>query len=146
MNYSDILYKSNKLLDKINHDIYKLLEGKVEYNIIYRIKSEEHLLRKYSLRKYKRLEDVEDIIGFRILLKDEVLCNEVYNILYEKYKPYKVSNYFKKPKDTGFKAYLLKTDYYEINLEVQIMTYDMDSLAEKTHINHENRKYKLGEI
>ncbi len=89
----------------------------------------------------KKIIDVEDIIGFRILVENEDLCHRVYSILTDYYNPYKISNYFSKPKDTGFKAYILKLDKYDINTEIQIMTYDMKITTEATHFIHEQAKY-----
>ena len=69
------------------------------------------------------------------------MCHRVYSILTDYYNPYKISNYFSKPKATGFKAYILKLDKYDINSEIQIMTSNMKEITERTHLIHENIKY-----
>lgn len=74
-------------------------------------------------------------------MESEEICHKVYSILTNYYNPYKISNYFIKPKATGFKAYILKLNQYDINTEIQIMTYDMKIITEETHLIHEQEKY-----
>lgn len=113
----------------------------IPYKLEYRIKSEDHIYRKLRKNNLKNIIDVEDIIGFRILVENEDLCHCVYSILTNYYEPYKISNYFVNSKNTGFKAYILKLDKYDINTEIQIMTHDMKIITERTHLIHEQEKY-----
>ncbi len=140
MKYEDLVIKSNKIIEDIKIEINNLMIG-ISYKLEYRIKSEDHIYRKLEKNNLKNITDVEDIIGFRILVENEDLCHRVYSILADYYNPYKISNYFVNPKDTGFKAYILKLDKYDINTEIQIMTYDMKIITEETHFIHEQTKY-----
>ncbi len=140
MRYEILVIKSKKIIEERKVEIDNLMTG-IPYKLEYRIKSEDHIYRKQQKKNFKNMTDVEDIIGFRILVENEALCHEVYSILTGYYNPYKISNYFMKPKTTGFKAYILKLNQYEINTEIQIMTYDMKIIAERTHLIHEQAKY-----
>lgn len=140
MKYGDLVMKSKKIIEDIKKDINNIMI-EIPYQLEYRIKSEDHIYRKLQKNSLNNITDVEDIIGFRILVENEDLCHRVYSILTNYYNPYKISNYFIKPKDTGFRAYILKLDKYDINTEIQIMTYDMKIITEETHLIHEQTKY-----
>lgn len=140
MEYETLVIKSEKIMKERKAEIDNLMIG-IPYKLKYRIKSEDHIYRKQQKKNFKSITDVEDIIGFRILVETEDLCHQIYSILTDYYNPYKISNYFVNPKSTGFKAYILKLNQYDINTEVQIMTYDMENITEKTHLIHEQEKY-----
>lgn len=105
MNYVQIFEKASQLVNEIEDTIHKLLAEDFCYECFYRIKSEEHALRKQKLKNFKKLEEVEDLIGFRILLENEEACHQVYERLLKKYHPYKVSDYFQHPKITRRKSF-----------------------------------------
>ena len=138
MKYEDLVMKSKKIIEDIKIEINNLMI-EIPYKLEYRIKSEDHIYRKLQKNNLKNIIDVEDVIGFRILVENENLCHRVYSILTNYYEPYKISNYFINPKNTGFKAY--KLDKYDINTEIQIMTHDMKIITERTHLIHEREKY-----
>ncbi len=140
MKYEDLVMKSKKIIEDIKIEINNLMI-EIPYKLEYRIKSEDHIYRKLQKNNLKNIIDVEDVIGFRILVENENLCHRVYSILTNYYEPYKISNYFINPKNTGFKAYILKLDKYDINTEIQIMTHDMKIITERTHLIHEREKY-----
>lgn len=140
MKYETLVMESKKIIEEMKIEINDLMIG-ISYKLKYRIKSEDHIYRKFQKKNFKKITDVEDILGFRIMVETEELCHRVYSILTQHYIPYKISNYFIHPKTTGFKAYILKLNQFDINTEIQIMTYDMEIITEKTHLIHEQTKY-----
>lgn len=140
MEYDTIVIKSQRIIEDCQKEIQSLLTG-IPYKCEYRIKSEEHILRKVQKENLEKITDAEDIVGLRIMLETEEVCHKVYSLLTNYFHPYKISDYFAKPKATGFKAYLLKLNNYEINTEIQIMTHDMKIITEDTHQIHEDLKY-----
>lgn len=140
MNYSKLLKRSSFVIQEVVTNIVKILEGN-SYSIRHRVKSEDNIVRKQRLKNHKSPYDVEDIVGIRILVNDEQSCHNIRELLLNHYIPYKVSDYFKNPKDTGFKAYLIKVNFMNVNVEIQVMTFEMEKLTERTHLEHEKRKY-----
>lgn len=116
------------------------------YTLDKRVKSIDKLKLKQRLFSNKRgylvpLEELPDIVGFRISVESEEDVEIVSGIVKNLMLPNRVIDYFNKPKDTGFKAYLYYFDKYEINTEIQIMTERMKEWTNATHDEHNNRKY-----
>lgn len=96
-----ILEKRVKSIDKLRLK-QKLFSDKVGYSV--------------------SLEDLPDIVGFRISVESEKDVEIMSEIIKNLMLPNRVIDYFNKPKDTGFKAYLYYFNNYEVNTEIQIMT------------------------
>lgn len=116
------------------------------YTLDRRVKSVDKLKLKQRLfsniKGYQvSLEELPDIIGFKISVENEEDVEIVSKIIEELMFPTRVIDYFNKPKDTGFKAYLYYFDNFEVNTEIQIMTEKMKEWTNATHEEHNNRKY-----
>lgn len=90
---------------------------------------------------FVELTDLPDIIGFRISVETEKEVEELSNLISNKLQPSRVIDYFNKPRETGFKAYLYYFENIEINTEIQIMTVPMMEWTNATHEEHNERKY-----
>lgn len=113
-----------------------------------RIKSTSKLKLKQKLFSDQKgypvaLEDLPDIIGFRISVESEAEVEEISELIKQIMRPNKVIDYFNNPKDTWFKAYLYYFENLEVNTEIQIMTEKMKEWTNLTHDEHNIRKYAL---
>lgn len=128
--------------------LQELIESKYNKSFVIdsRIKSHESLERKKKLWKNKFGRDFSisafpDVIGYRISVETEEECREIAKILNETIPPQGIIDYYKYPKETGFRAYLYHYTGYGINSEIQIMTFKMKEWTNSTHKEHEERKY-----
>lgn len=112
-----------------------------------RVKSLDKLRLKQSLMSQKlgyavELTDLPDIIGLRISVENEQDVEEMSELI-KILLPDKVMDYFNKPKENGFKAYLYYFEKVELNVEIQIMTMRMREWTNVTHEEHDIQKYGL---
>ncbi len=109
-----------------------------------RIKSENGLLRKQEkIPEYYKdnISKIPDVLGFRISLPSDEDCPFVAKLIEEFLKPHTLFDMFNNPKPTGFKAFLYHISTEKVNIEIQIMTYQMRDWTNATHAEHEMRKY-----
>lgn len=110
-----------------------------------RVKSPYKLRLKQSLISSKKgypikLTELPDIIGLRISVETEQDVEEM-NELIKILSPDKVVDYFNKPNENGFKAYLYYFEKVGLNVEIQIMTMRMREWTNATHEEHDTQKY-----
>jgi len=118
-----------KIADRIESSI---LEEKLEGQVIGREKHLYSIYRKMSEKK-RVLDDIVDVYGFRIIVKDVNTCYQVLGIVHGLYKPMpgRFKDYIAIPRVNGYQS--LHTTLFGPNglpLEVQIRTTEMDSVAE----------------
>ncbi len=122
-----------------------LIENKIDASIYGREKTPFSIWRKLQ-KKRVSLDQITDIIGFRIIVKNIDDCYQALGILHKKWNciPGKFKDYISSPKINGYKS--LHTSVigsYKKPIEIQIRTSDMHDFAERGIASH--WKYKSSE-
>jgi len=122
-----------------------LIENDINALIYGREKTPFSIWRKLQ-KKRVSLEQITDIIGFRIILDNEDECYQTLGILHKRWNciPGKFKDYISSPKINGYKS--LHTSVigsYKKPIEIQIRTSDMHDFAERGIASH--WKYKSSE-
>jgi GTP pyrophosphokinase len=124
-----------KVLDAI---LARLKEGGIEPSVTGR---EKHLYSIYNkmLEKQLSFAQVQDIYGFRVIVKDVPSCYLALGVLHGLYKPFpgKFKDYIAIPKANGYQS--LHTTLFGpfgMPLEVQIRTREMHKIAEAGVASH----------
>ncbi len=133
--------KKNKenLFEGLSNQIKNLLiENGINASIYGREKTPFSIWRKLQ-KKRVSLEQVTDIIGFRIILDNEDECYQTLGILHKKWNciPGKFKDYISSPKINGYKS--LHTSVigsYKKPIEIQIRTLKMHDFAERGIASH----------
>jgi RelA/SpoT family (p)ppGpp synthetase len=134
------------LFDNLSQEIKNLLlENKVKAIIYGREKTPFSIWRKLQ-KKRVSLEQITDIIGFRIILENLDDCYHALGVLHKKWNciPGKFKDYISSPKINGYKS--LHTSVigsYKKPIEIQIRTNEMHDFAERGIASH--WKYKSSE-
>ena len=115
-----------------------LIENNILSNIFGREKTPFSIWRKVQKKKVS-LEDITDIIGFRIILKNIDDCYKTLGILHKKYNciPGKFKDYISSAKINGYKS--IHTSVIGSNrkpIEIQIRTKEMHEFAERGIASH----------
>ncbi len=130
----------------ISVDLINLLkENGVTAKIAGREKTPFSIWRKMQNKKIS-LEQLTDIVGFRILLNSVEDCYKTLGILHSKYSaiPGKFKDYISTPKINKYKSiHTALIGPYKQRIEVQIRTYEMHEFAERGIASH--WKYKSSE-
>ena len=130
----------------ISLDLINLLkENGVTAKIAGREKTPFSIWRKMQNKKIS-LEQLTDIVGFRILLNSVEDCYKTLGILHSKYSaiPGKFKDYISTPKINKYKSiHTALIGPYKQRIEVQIRTYEMHEFAERGIASH--WKYKSSE-
>ena len=130
----------------ISVDLIDLLkENGVTAKIAGREKTPFSIWRKMQNKKIS-LEQLTDIVGFRILLNSVEDCYKTLGILHSKYSaiPGKFKDYISTPKINKYKSiHTALIGPYKQRIEVQIRTYEMHEFAERGIASH--WKYKSSE-
>ena len=130
----------------ISVDLINLLkENGVTARIAGREKTPFSIWRKMQNKKIS-LEQLTDIVGFRILLNSVEDCYKTLGILHSKYSaiPGKFKDYISTPKINKYKSiHTALIGPYKQRIEVQIRTYEMHEFAERGIASH--WKYKSSE-
>ena len=130
----------------ISTDLINLLkENGVTAKIAGREKTPFSIWRKMQNKKIS-LEQLTDIVGFRILLNSVEDCYKTLGILHSKYSaiPGKFKDYISTPKINKYKSiHTALIGPYKQRIEVQIRTYEMHEFAERGIASH--WKYKSSE-
>jgi RelA/SpoT family (p)ppGpp synthetase len=134
------------LFDNLSQEIKNLLlENNVKAIIYGREKTSFSIWRKLQ-KKRVSLEQITDIIGFRIILENLDDCYHALGVLHKKWNciPGKFKDYISSPKINGYKS--LHTSVigsYKKPIEIQIRTNEMHDFAERGIASH--WKYKSSE-
>ena len=115
-----------------------LIENNILSNIFGREKTPFSIWRKVQKKKVS-LEDITDIIGFRIILNNIDDCYKTLGILHKKYNciPGKFKDYISSAKINGYKS--IHTSVIGSNrkpIEIQIRTKEMHEFAERGIASH----------
>lgn len=115
------------------------------YELECRVKSLDKIHQKQTLyeerNKPSTLNDIPDIIGFRISIESEEEVIRIFSLINSHFKPIRVVDFFNYPKVTGYKAFNCFYDNWTFKTEIQIMTKEMRDWTNATHEEHNKRKY-----
>jgi guanosine-3',5'-bis(diphosphate) 3'-pyrophosphohydrolase len=108
-------------------------------DISFRVKDPYSILQKLT-RKSVNFEELTDIVGFRIIVKEEEECYTALKLIQEIYKviPEKYRDYIDKPKTNGYRSLhtVILLGSYELSVEIQIRTKEMHNIAENGEAAH----------
>lgn len=148
MTDEELQFLAEEQMERLKLQIKEILDKYYakSYILDSRVKKLDKLRLKQSLFSHKygfpiELNDLPDIIGFRISVENEKEVEEISELIKKLLFPSRIVDYFNKPKETGFKAYLYYFENIGINTEIQIMTTRMMEWINITHDEHNNRKY-----
>jgi len=135
-----ILNYLNKKFSKVNIDklidsLTKLLkQNNVDVlSIKWRIKSPYRIFKKFEKYNTTNIDEIKDILAFRIIVKNIAACYTTLWIIHSKYTPIikRIKDYISVPKPNWYQS--LHTTilwFYKTPVEIQIRTKKMDELAE----------------
>ncbi len=122
-----------KAIDKIRKTIEKsLLESGMAAKVVARQKSAYSTYKKAQLKKLE-IEDIHDLFGVRIIVKELPQCYLALGIIHNIFPPNEngFKDYIAVPKQNGYQSlHTVVTGPYALKLEVQIRTEEMDHLSE----------------
>ena len=108
-----------------------------------RVKDPYSILQKLT-RKSVKLKELTDIVGFRIIVKEEDECYTTLKLIQEIYKviPGKYRDYIDKPKTNGYRSLhtVILLGSYGLPVEIQIRTREMHNIAENGEAAHSRYK------
>jgi RelA/SpoT family (p)ppGpp synthetase len=135
INYNSVLYEFEEVLKKKN----------IEFKIFSREKTPFSIWRKIQ-KKRTSLEQITDIIGFRIILRDIEKCYKTLGAVHSKWNciPGKFKDYISSPKINNYKS--IHTSVIGPNkrpIEIQLRTNQMHEFAQRGIASH--WKYKSSE-
>ena len=135
----EIKLDKKNIFDDLSNEFQNLLNGK---NIIAKIYGREKtpfsIWRKLQ-KKRVSLEQITDIIGFRIILENIDDCYKTLGILHKKWNcvPGKFKDYISSPKINGYKSiHTSVIGSYKKPIEIQIRTQEMHDFAERGIASH----------
>ncbi len=150
----DLIQERLKFIKNNRDDNFKIISAElinllkdngVTAKIAGREKTPFSIWRKMQNKKIS-LEQLTDIVGFRIILNSIDDCYKTLGILHSKYSaiPGKFKDYISTPKINKYKSiHTALIGPYKQRIEVQIRTYDMHEFAERGIASH--WKYKSSE-
>lgn len=99
----------------------------------------------YHKMREKRLpfREVDDLIGFRLIVDDRQACYQALGLLHEKFRPvpFKVKDYIGLPKANGYRSlHTTVVDRLGLIMEIQIRTLEMHEFADHGLAAHWNYK------
>ena len=113
-------------------------------NISCRVKDPYSILDKLT-RKSVKFEELTDIVGFRIIVREEDECYTALKLIQEIYKviPEKYRDYINKPKTNGYRSLhtVILLGSYGLPVEIQIRTRGMHNIAENGEAAHSRYKH-----
>ncbi len=122
-------------IDKIIDKLKKLLsKNKITFlQIKWRVKSPYRIYKKLLKYNTQNIDEIKDILAFRIIVKDITTCYTTLWIIHSKYTPIikRIKDYISLPKPNGYQS--LHTTIlwlFRTPIEIQIRTKKMDQLAE----------------
>ena len=104
-----------------------------------RVKDPYSILHKLT-RKSVKIEELTDIVGFRIIVNEQDECYTALKLIQEIYKviPEKYRDYINKPKTNGYRSLhtVILLGSYGLPVEIQIRTRGMHNIAENGEAAH----------
>ena len=104
-----------------------------------RVKDPYSILHKLT-RKSVKIEELTDIVGFRIIVREEDECYTTLKLIQEIYKviPEKYRDYIDNPKTNGYRSLhtVILLGSYGLPVEIQIRTRGMHNIAENGEAAH----------
>ncbi|MDA9678109.1 RelA/SpoT family protein [Candidatus Pelagibacter sp.] len=143
---NEIKKDKENIFEKLSREVKTLLiENNINASIYGREKTPFSIWRKVQKKRIS-LEQITDIIGFRIILDNADECYKALGILHKKWNciPGKFKDYISSPKINGYKS--LHTSVigsYKEPIEIQLRSSDMHDFAERGIASH--WKYKSSE-
>ena len=130
----EIKLDKKDIFDYLSNEFQKLLnENNIHAKIYGREKTPFSIWRKLQ-KKRVSLEQITDIIGFRIILEDIDNCYKTLGILHKQWNciPGKFKDYISSPKINGYKSiHTAVFGSYKKPIEIQIRTKEMHDFAER---------------
>ena len=112
-------------------------------DISYRVKEPYSILQKLT-RNSVKIEELTDIVSFRIIVNEEDECYTALKLIQEIYKviPEKYRDYIDKPKTNGYRSLhtVILLGSYGLPVEIQIRTREMHNIAENGGAAHSRYK------
>jgi (p)ppGpp synthase/HD superfamily hydrolase len=109
-----------------------------------RVKDPYSILHKLT-RKSVKIEELTDIVGFRIIVNEQDECYTALKLIQEIYKviPEKYRDYINKPKTNGYRSLhtVILVGSYGLPVEIQIRTRGMHNIAENGEAAHSRYKH-----
>ena len=144
----DTLYKESHMILKRFTDTIQLLLSKasIEARIIYRTKNLYSVFRKMQ-RDNKSFEEIEDLLGVRIITDTVLNCYAILGIIHSNFKPVSGSftDYIAMPKPNLYQSlHTTVISHDGIPIEIQIRTEEMHRVAEYGIAAH--WRYKHGDV
>lgn len=133
-------------MEEIKFEIMNILSnyGK-SYTLDCRVKTLEKIHQKQLLYQERNkpctLDDIPDIIGFRIAVETQEEVIRIYTLINSIFEPKRVVDFFNYPKSTGYKAFNCFYGNWAFGTEIQIMTKEMRDWTNATHEEHNKLKY-----
>ena len=142
----EIKFDKKDIFEALSTELKKLLsENNIETKIYGREKTPFSIWRKVQ-KKRVSLEQITDIIGFRITVKNIDECYKTLGLLHKRWNciPGKFKDYISSPKINGYKSiHTSVIGSYKKPIEIQIRTQEMHEFAERGIASH--WKYKSSE-
>ena len=111
----------------------------ITVDISCRVKYPYSILQKLT-RNSVKIEELTDIVGFRIIVREEDECYTTLKLIQEIYKiiPEKYKDYIDKPKTNGYRSLhtVILLGSYGLPVEIQIRTREMNNIAENGEAAH----------
>ena len=108
-----------------------------------RVKDPYSILHKLT-RKSVKIEELTDIVGFRIIVNEQDECYTALKLIQEIYKviPEKYRDYINKPKTNGYRSLhtVILLGSYGLPVEIQIRTRGMHNIAKNGKAAHSRYK------
>lgn len=108
-----------------------------------RVKDPYSILHKLT-RNSVKIEELTDIVGFRIIVNEKDECYRALKLIQEIYKviPEKYRDYIDKPKINGYRSLhtVILLGSYGLPVEIQIRTREMHNIAENGEAAHSRYK------
>ena len=134
----EIKLDKKDIFETLSSEINSLLkDNNISCEIYGREKTPFSIWRKY--KKRVSLEQITDIIGFRIILNNIDNCYKTLGILHKQWNcvPGKFKDYISSPKINGYKSiHTAVIGSYKKPIEVQIRTKEMHDFAERGIASH----------
>ena len=135
----EIKLDKKDIFETLSSELQILLnKNNIKLEIYGREKTPFSIWRKVQ-KKRVSLEEITDIIGFRIILKDIDDCYKTLGAIHKEYNciPGKFKDYISSPKINGYKSiHTAVIGSYKKPLEIQIRTKDMHDFAERGIASH----------